>query len=90
MMLAAPLAGHLAMPALAGLLILTAWNMAEPHKWRGYMSAPWPDRLLLLLTFVLTVVVDLTVAIGTGVALGLLLRFLRRNQPVPDFDPRSQ
>jgi SulP family sulfate permease len=41
------------------------------------MSAPWPDRLLLLLTFVLTVVVDLTVAIGTGVALGLLLRFLR-------------
>jgi sulfate permease, SulP family len=90
MMLAAPLAGHLAMPALAGLLILTAWNMSEPHKWRGYMSEPWPDRLLLLLTFVLTVVVDLTVAIGTGVALGLLLRFLRRNQPVPDFDPRDQ
>jgi sulfate permease, SulP family len=90
MMLAAPLAGQLAMPALAGLLILTAWNMSEPHKWRGYMSEPWPDRLLLLLTFVLTVVVDLTVAIGTGVALGLLLRFLRRNQPVPDFDPRDQ
>lgn len=90
MMLAAPLAAQLAMPALAGLLILTAWNMSEPHKWRGYMSEPWPDRLLLLLTFVLTVVVDLTVAIGTGVALGLLLRFFRRNQQVPAFDPRDK
>jgi SulP family sulfate permease len=90
MMLAAPLAGQLAMPALAGLLILTAWNMSEPHKWRSYMAAPWPDRLLLLLTFVLTVVVDLTVAIGTGVALGLLLRFLRRNQAASDFDPRDK
>ncbi|MBU2533767.1 MAG: SulP family inorganic anion transporter, partial [Alphaproteobacteria bacterium] len=33
MMVAAPLAGYLAMPALAALLILTAWNMSEPHKW---------------------------------------------------------
>ena len=31
MMLAAPLAGYLAMPALAGLLLITAWNMSEPR-----------------------------------------------------------
>ena len=74
MMLAAPLAGYLAMPALAGLLILTAWNMSEPHKWRGYMAGPVSDRVLLLLTLGLTVTVDLTVAIGVGVALGLALR----------------
>ncbi|WP_438986035.1 SulP family inorganic anion transporter, partial [Marivivens donghaensis] len=37
MWVAAPLASGLAMPALAGLLILTAWNMAEPHKWGEWM-----------------------------------------------------
>jgi sulfate permease, SulP family len=77
MMLAAPLAGYMAMPALAGLLVLTAWNMTEPHKWRQHWSASWGDRLLLVLTLVLTVAVDLTVAIGVGVALGLLLRIWR-------------
>ena len=33
LVLAAPLAGYLAMPALAALLLTTAWNMSEPHKW---------------------------------------------------------
>ncbi len=85
MMLAAPLAGYLAMPALAGLLILTAWNMSEPHKWRGYMAGRVSDRVLLVLTLVLTVLVDLTVAIGVGVALGLALRMARRGVPPADW-----
>jgi SulP family sulfate permease len=76
MMLAGPLAGQMAMPALAGLLILTAWNMAEPHKWGDYVREPAGDRLVLLVTLVLTVFADLTVAIGVGVALGLGLRAL--------------
>lgn len=74
MLVAAPLAGFMAMPALAGLLLVTAWNMSEPHKWAGYWSAPVSDRILLLLTLSLTVLADLTVAIGTGVMLGLALR----------------
>lgn len=74
MMAAAPLAGYLVMPALAALLLTTAWNMSEPHKWRGYWAEPVEDRALLLLTLVLTVVADLTVAIGVGVAAGLALR----------------
>ncbi|GGE03706.1 hypothetical protein GCM10011515_24150 [Tsuneonella deserti] len=74
MLLAAPLAGYLAMPALAALLMMTAWNMSEPHKWRGYWAAPREERLLLLLTLTLTVLADLTVAIGVGVAFGLALR----------------
>ena len=78
MLVAAPLAGYLVMPALAGLLLITAWNMSEPHKWREYLAAPWEDRALLLVTLVLTVVADLTIAIGTGVALGLLLRLRAR------------
>ncbi len=71
MLIAAPLAGYLAMPALAALLIITAWNMSEPHKWTEYARGSNRDKFLLLLTMTLTVVVDLTVAIGVGVGLGL-------------------
>lgn len=80
MLVAAPLAGYLAMPALAGLLIITAWNMSEPPRWREHARLPWPELALLVLTGVLTVVVDLTVAIGTGVVLGLALRAWRGRQ----------
>jgi SulP family sulfate permease len=83
MLLAAPLAGYMAMPALAALLLVTAWNMSEPHKWRGYWSAPPSDRVLLLLTLALTVLADLTVAIGVGVGLGLALR-LRDTRPAEE------
>lgn len=76
---AAPLAGYLAMPALAGLLMLTAWNMSEPHKWRAYMSDEKANVALLLITLVLTVVADLTIAIGVGVSLGLAIRLRRRH-----------
>ena len=74
MLLAAPLAGYLAMPALAALLMMTAWNMSEPHKWKDYWRSPNEERLLLLLTLTLTVLADLTVAIGVGVGFGLALR----------------
>lgn len=84
MSFATPLAGYLAMPALAAVLILTAWNMSEPHRWRGYMQTRMSDRILLLTTLVLTVMVDLTVAIGVGVALGLAIR-LRRRKPHSDW-----
>ncbi|MGR3697499.1 MAG: SulP family inorganic anion transporter [Roseovarius sp.] len=87
MLLAAPLAGYFAMPALAGLLMLIAWNMSEPHKWRGYMADRPSDRVLLLLTLVLTVLADLTVAIGVGVALGLALRLRRRDAPPAEWHP---
>ncbi|HAE95606.1 MAG TPA: sulfate permease [Hyphomonas atlantica] len=78
---AAPLAGYLAMPALAGLLMLTAWNMSEPNKWPQYLSGQKSDLILLLITLILTVVADLTIAIGIGVSLGLALRLRRRQVP---------
>lgn len=82
---AAPLAGYLAMPALAALLIMTAWNMSEPHKWKSYWSAPNAERLLLALTLVLTVLADLTVAIGVGVAVGLALRLRESKLPAKEW-----
>lgn len=81
MLVASRIVGQMAMPALAGLLILTAWNMSEPHKWRGYLSERKSDVFLMMLTMGLTVLADLTVAIGTGVAIGLALRLQRRNAP---------
>jgi sulfate permease, SulP family len=87
LLLAAPLVGALALPALAGLLMLTAWNMSEPHKWREHARMRLEDRVLLVLTLVLTVAADLTIAIGVGVALGLALRLRRRAVPPSDWTP---
>ncbi|SFQ97299.1 SulP family inorganic anion transporter [Poseidonocella sedimentorum] len=87
MMLAAPLAGYLAMPALAAILLITAWNMSEPHKWPEYARGRRSDLALLLLTMVLTVVIDLTVAIGVGVSIGLALRLSRRRSVESDWTP---
>ena len=85
MLVAAPLAGYLAMPALAALLLMTAWNMSEPHKWQHYCRAPNSERLLLLLTLLLTVLADLTVAIGVGVALGLAIRLRHQKQQATEW-----
>ncbi len=87
MTFAAPVAGLMAMPALAGVLIVTALTMSEPHKWGGYLRAPLPDRVLLLMTFLLTVFIDLTVAIGAGVAAGLLLRMGARQGEAGNLPP---
>jgi SulP family sulfate permease len=90
MLVASRLVGYLAMPALAGLLILTAWNMSEPHKWRSYLAERKSDLFLLALTLGLTVLADLAVAIGVGVALGLAFRLQRRNVPTSDWSDRDR
>lgn len=87
MLIAAPLFGYLAMPALAALLILTAWNMSEPHKWAEYAQTPRSDRMLLVLTLLLTVFVDLTVAVAAGVSIGLALRLSRKAHTDSDWTP---
>jgi SulP family sulfate permease len=78
MALLAPLAGKLALPALAGLLVVTAWTMSEPHRWPERLAMPRWELALLLLTAAMTVLVDLTAAIGTGTAIGLAVRWWTR------------
>jgi SulP family sulfate permease len=87
MVAAAPLAAYLAMPALAGLLIVTAWVMSEPHRWPERLRAPRADQFLLLLTLILTLASSLTVAIAVGTAIGLGQRLIRRDTPPADWTP---
>ena len=80
MVLLAPLAGKLALPTLAGLLIITAWAMAEPHRWPHRLALPKWELGLLLLTAAMTVLADLTAAIATGTVLGLLIQAWQRRR----------
>lgn len=84
-----PLAGYLVMPAMAGLLIVTAWTMSEPRRWPERLRMRSADRLLLFLTIALTVLSDLTVAIAVGTALGLAQRLMRRGVEPADWNPRD-
>ena len=74
----APLAAGIPLAVLASILFVVAWNMSEArHFARLLKTAPLADRLILLITFVLTVFVDLVVAVNVGVILAIL-HFLRR------------
>lgn len=77
MLLFAPLAAWVPMASLAAVLVVVAWNMAEVHRFRYLLQGPAGDRVVLLTTFALTVVVDLTVAIEVGVVLASIL-FMHR------------
>jgi SulP family sulfate permease len=80
-LVASDLAGQLALPALGGLLLITAWNMSEPRRWPERLAMRRADLALLIWTAAATLLVDLTVAIATGVAMGLALRLYRRDAP---------
>ncbi len=77
MLLAAPLASYIPLAALAAVLAVVAWNMAEKHEFLALLRASRGDALVLLATFGLTVFRDLTEGIVVGVALGALL-FIKR------------
>lgn len=84
------LVGYLAMPALAGLLILTAWLMSEPGRWAERLKLRTGDRTLLFLTMFLTVATDLTIAIAVGTVAGLALRLVRRDVQPTEWTPADR
>ncbi len=77
MFLLAPLISYVPLATLAAVLVIVAWNMSEIDRFKYLMRAPVGDRLVLLLTFGLTVMIDLTVAISVGVVLAAML-FMHR------------
>ncbi|MHB1113678.1 MAG: SulP family inorganic anion transporter, partial [Acidovorax defluvii] len=76
-LLAAPLALHIPLAVLAGILLYVAWNMGEWHEFVRLKHFSNHYRLLMLGTFFLTVVFDLTVAVEVGLGLACVL-FVRR------------
>ena len=68
-LLAAPLAVHRPLAALAGILMFVAWNMGERHEFARLRNFSPQYRTILVGTFVLTVVFDLTVAVEVGLVL---------------------
>jgi SulP family sulfate permease len=75
---------------LAAVLMLTAWNMSEPEKWREHLRLKWAEKALFFLTLILTVLTDLTIAIGVGVAAGLVLRLFDKSKSAKDWTPRER
>jgi SulP family sulfate permease len=68
---------YIPLACLAAILVLVAYHMSEWHSFLFVLKSPKSDILVLLITFGLTVIVDLTVAIQVGILLALLL-FMRR------------
>ena len=69
---AAPLANHVPLAALAAILMFVAWNMGEWHAFSDLKQFRAPYRITLIAVFLLTVMVDLTVAVEFGlVAAGI-------------------
>ncbi len=83
----APLLGYIPMSAMAALLLMVAWNMSEArHFVRTARIAPRDDKLVLLACFSLTVLFDMTVAVGVGLALAGML-FIRRSGDLTQVTP---
>ncbi len=74
---AAPLAVHVPLAVLAGILLYVAWNMGEWREFANLRQASSHYRLIMLGTFLLTVIFDLTVALQVGLVLACVL-FVRR------------
>ena len=62
---------------LAAIVLVVAWRLSEWKVFVNELQAPWSDATVMLTTFVLTIVVDLSVAIGVGMVLASFL-FMRR------------
>jgi SulP family sulfate permease len=68
-----PLTKHIPMACLAGVLIIIAYNMSEWRTFRSLLKNSKSDVIVLLVTFFLTVIFDLTIAIEIGILLAMVL-----------------
>ncbi|MBL0943053.1 MAG: STAS domain-containing protein [Hydrogenophaga sp.] len=85
-LVAAPLAFHIPLAVLAGVLLFVAWNMGEWREFARLRHFSNHYRLMLLSTFAVTIVFDLTVAVELGLVLAVVL-FVRRQQALFRVEP---
>ncbi|GAB2688564.1 C4-dicarboxylic acid transporter DauA [Aliiglaciecola aliphaticivorans] len=78
-LLLTPLLSYIPMASMAALLLMVAWNMSEAKYFiRTIKIAPRDDVIVLILCFLLTVLFDMTIAVGVGIGLAAML-FIRRS-----------
>lgn len=77
LIVAGPLAAHIPLAALSGVLVVVAYHMSEWRSFRSIFAGPRSDIAVLMTTFLLTVLVDLTMAVGVGLVLASFL-FMRK------------
>ena len=91
-----PLVGMIPMACLAGVLIVVSYNMSGWRSIVGLSKAPKSDFIVMIVTFVLTVVFDLTIAIEVGLLLAVILFLKRTNEATvirsfsDEIDPTQQ
>ncbi|TFV36856.1 SulP family inorganic anion transporter [Bradyrhizobium frederickii] len=88
MLIAAPLASYIPLAALASVLVVVAWTMAEKHEFGTLLRSSWGDAVVLLATFLLTIFRDLTEGILVGFALGAVL-FIHRMAEMAGIEERT-
>ncbi|MGE0347777.1 SulP family inorganic anion transporter [Hydrogenophaga sp.] len=88
-LLAAPLAFHIPLAVLAGVLLFVAWNMGEWREFARLRQFSNHYRLMLLSTFGVTIVFDLTVAVELGLVLAVVL-FVRRQSEIFRAEPTGR
>ncbi|MBR0959452.1 SulP family inorganic anion transporter [Bradyrhizobium japonicum] len=88
MLIAAPLASYIPLAALASVLVVVAWTMAEKHEFATLLRSSWGDAVVLLATFLLTIFRDLTEGILVGFALGAVL-FIHRMAEMTGIEERT-
>lgn len=84
MLLFGKYAALIPLPALSAILIYIAWNMSEMKTFFSLLKSQRGDVLVLLTTFLLTVFIDLTVAIEVGMILSALI-FMKRMEETAEF-----
>jgi SulP family sulfate permease len=80
LLVAAPLAGYIPLASLAGVLVVVCWYMVEKKEFASLLRR-WPTAVVLISTFGLTIIRDLTTGIIAGCVLAALLAFIHRQVP---------
>ncbi|MBU1094329.1 MAG: sulfate permease [Firmicutes bacterium] len=83
-----PLVKNVPLTSLAAVLFVIAYNMSEWREFKRLMKSPKSDIFVLLITFILTVAIDLVVAIEVGMFLSLFL-FMKRMSEVSDISVKN-
>ncbi len=86
MLLAAPLAAHVPLATLAAILLFVAWNMGDWSEFARLRQFSLQYRTVMLSTFLLTVIIDLTVAVQIGLVLAALF-FIHRISSLTTIEP---